>query len=93
MACFHAVARVGRARRLATGVPDEWSSVSFEIDRTRLTGHLVQFPDAPIFTTKSLFYREFFNLPYSCQFSQKEQTMNTCGVIELCNGQIDAKPQ
>ena len=44
---FRAAARVGRARRPATGVPDEWSSprgVRARRDRTRLTGRLTPSP-------------------------------------------------
>jgi hypothetical protein len=37
------VVRVGRARRLATGVPEEWSSHAPRgMDRTRLTGRLIR---------------------------------------------------
>jgi hypothetical protein len=39
--CFRTVLRVGRARRPATDVPDEWSSMARKSrDRTRLTGRL-----------------------------------------------------
>jgi len=38
---FRAAARVGRARRSATGVPEEWPSIARKgEDRTRLTGRL-----------------------------------------------------
>jgi hypothetical protein len=41
--CFRAAARVGRARRSATGVPEEWPSIAFRgVDRTRLTGRLTR---------------------------------------------------
>ena len=37
---FRTALRVGRARRSATGVPDEWPSIAlWGGDRTRLTGH------------------------------------------------------
>ncbi len=44
MGCFRLVIRVGGTRRLATGVPEEWSySLGNKMDRTRLTGPLTQF--------------------------------------------------
>ena len=43
---FRVAARVGRVRRPVTGVPDEWSSpMGNHGNRTRLTGHLAQFPN------------------------------------------------
>src|SRR3954468_8862289 len=38
-ACFRAAVRVGRVRRAARRVPEEWPSLRKK-DRTRLTGHL-----------------------------------------------------
>lgn len=43
MGCFRLVIRVGRARRPATDVPEEWSSSPMRVDRTRLIGPLAQF--------------------------------------------------
>ena len=44
MSCFRLVIRVGGARRLATNVPEEWSSSPGNgTDRTRLIGPLAQF--------------------------------------------------
>src|SRR6185436_19401625 len=45
---FRAAARVGRARRSVTGVPEEWPSIVTQarlggVDRTRLTGRLTRF--------------------------------------------------
>src|SRR4029077_3177868 len=48
--CFRVAARVGRARRSATGVPEEWPSIAPGIagseDRTRLTGRLTRLDSA-----------------------------------------------
>ncbi len=48
---FRSAARVGCVKRLATGVPDEWSSSCCRkavMDRTRLTGRLAISPGNPL---------------------------------------------
>src|SRR3546814_6025144 len=43
---FRPAIRVGRARCPATGIPEEWpSSLSKQVDRTRLTGRLARYSE------------------------------------------------